>query len=294
MSNLIEIAAGDWFLQLAPTLGGAITALRYRGEDVLRPASPDAVHPLQTSCFPMVPFVGRIAHGRFVFRGRRVTITPNLTGDAHVLHGFAWLEPWRVTDTRPESVTLTWQCQDRDDWPWAHSAEQRFTLDAAGLSIVLTVTNLSNRPMPGGIGLHPYFKAESGTRIRFAARQLWSSDAAILPDAPMAVDTFGDWAGGAKIPTTRDIDNSYEDWDGIADIIGAQQLRLDARGVRDLHLYAPAAADFFCLEPCSHLPDAFNRGDRFDVLDPGASRTIGLSIAWASVNRSAPLKVPGS
>ncbi len=294
MSDRLTITAGDWSLELAPALGGAVTALRHRGYDVLRATAFEAVHPLETSCFAMVPFVGRIADGRFSFRGQSMTLAPNWTGDPHVLHGFAWLEPWQVAETGPASVTLAWQRAAQDDWPWAHRAEQRFTLDPSGLYIVLTLTNLSDRPMPGGIGLHPYFNAEVDTRLRFGARRLWSSDAALLPDTPIAIDMLGDWVRGASIPTMRLIDHSYQDWDGVAEITGARDLRLTSIGARDLHLHAPPAADFFCLEPCSHLPDAFNRGDRFDVIAPGASRTIELSIASTATGRSTPIRAPGS
>src|SRR5215813_9076472 len=65
-------------LVLAPRLGGSIREFKWRGEDVLRPASAGAGDdPFQMACFPMVPFANRVAHGRFDFDGRTVRLLPN-------------------------------------------------------------------------------------------------------------------------------------------------------------------------------------------------------------------------
>ena len=60
-------------LALAPGRGGAIHEFKWRGRDVLRP-TPLGLgdDPLDTSCFPMVPYVNRVAQGRFEFAGRAV------------------------------------------------------------------------------------------------------------------------------------------------------------------------------------------------------------------------------
>ncbi len=282
IAGRLTVTAGDWSLDLAPALGGSIVALRHHGHDILRPTPPGADHVLQTSCFPMLPFAGRIAQGRFSFAGRTVTLAPNLPGDPHCLHGLAWLAPWQVTAATPGRVRLTWQCDGEGAWPWAHEAEQCFALHASGLSIVLAVTNRSDTAMPVGLGFHPYFPASAGTGLCFAAQRVWLADPTLLPDRPAAHDALGDWRHGAPLPTTRLIDNSYEGWSGSAQIAGPCPLVLRARGARDLHLYAPAGAAFFCPEPVTHLPDAFNRGDRFDILTTGQRRAIAMSLTLAA------------
>ena len=58
-------------LTLDPRRGGAIRDFKWRGQDVLRPTPAQAGDdPFDTACFPMVPFVNRVAHGRFNFGGR--------------------------------------------------------------------------------------------------------------------------------------------------------------------------------------------------------------------------------
>ena len=90
-------------LTLAPQLGGAIRAFEWRGRDILRPAAATADDPFEMACFPMVPYVNRIAHGRFEFGGRAVQLERNWTADPHPIHGQAWRRPWsrrRAAPTR--------------------------------------------------------------------------------------------------------------------------------------------------------------------------------------------------
>jgi hypothetical protein len=48
--------------------GGAIRGFSWRGENVLRPTPADAGDdPFDAACFPMVPFVNRVALGRCNF-----------------------------------------------------------------------------------------------------------------------------------------------------------------------------------------------------------------------------------
>ena len=59
-------------------------------------------------------------------------------------------------------------------FPFFYEAEQRFALDAGGLTIAVSVTNRGDRPMPAGIGVHPYFAHRRGLRLELAATGMWS------------------------------------------------------------------------------------------------------------------------
>ena len=62
---------------------------------------------------------------------------------------------------------------EADDWPWAWRAEQRFTLSDHGLRIDLELVNTDRRPMPAGLGLHPYFPGTAATRLRAGTKAVW-------------------------------------------------------------------------------------------------------------------------
>ena len=48
----IALSFADYELDLAPHLGGSVAALRWRGQDVLRPAARGAAHAIDTASFP--------------------------------------------------------------------------------------------------------------------------------------------------------------------------------------------------------------------------------------------------
>ncbi len=59
------------------------------------------------------------------------------------------------------------------------------------------------------------------------------------------------------------LDNCFTGWDRTADIqAGPASLRIEAsEAFRQLQVFTPSWADFFCVEPVSHMPDAVNRPD---------------------------------
>lgn len=277
----VELSAHGWRLVLLPALGGSIGALEHDGRAVLRPAT-DAAHVLETACFPLVPYTNRIADGRFSFDGADYTLPRNFKPDhPHTLHGTAWLRGWEVAETGTDTITLAYTHAGDEHWPWPFRAEQRFTLAPGSLRLDLTMQSAAEQPVPAGVGLHPYFPCDDATRLTFVAGQAWLADQQDLRTYPAPADRFGDWAGGAPVSGDTLIDNSYSGWDAQATIAQADLIvRLTAEGADDCHFYRPPALDFFCLEPVSHLPDAINR-EGMDLLDPGATRTVSMTLTVA-------------
>ena len=46
--------------------------------------------------FPLVPYSGRIDHGRFTFQGREYRVPPNFPPEPHAIHGEGWMQAWTV------------------------------------------------------------------------------------------------------------------------------------------------------------------------------------------------------
>ena len=278
---MVTLAGAGWELDLLPALGGAIGALRFQGTDILRPTAEGTTDPLQSACFPLVPYANRIAGGRFSFGGRDIRLPLNFGDHPNTLHGFGWQRPWEVVEVGTDRARLNHGHDGGDGWPWRYRAEQLFELGEEGLRVTLTLTNAAREPMPAGIGLHPYFAISPATHLRLNAARVWLTDAVQIPSEAVAADHFGDWAGGASISDAGFIDHSYERWDGVATLDrGDRVVRLTAEGARDLHLFHPEGESFCCLEPVSHLPDAFNQpGAVFDLLPPGDSLVLTMRIA---------------
>ncbi|MCW4462082.1 aldose 1-epimerase [Sphingomonas sp. BT-65] len=275
----MKLDAYSWALELLPALGGAIGALRHDGHDVLRPAPRGIADPLAAGCFPLVPYANRIAHGRFAFAGQEHQLPLNFGDHPHSLHGLGWQAAWTIAATGPDRATLAHTHDGGAGWPWAYRAEQRFTLAPERMRVELSLTNAADTPMPAGLGLHPYFPCDAETYLTFTAERVWLADETMLPTESAPAEAFGDWPATAPVAGTTLIDNAYDGWDGAAGIgqrWGGFAMR--GEGARVLHLYRPPAADFFCVEPVSHLPDAINR-DGMDVLAPGATLRLAMTLS---------------
>ncbi len=274
----MRLACGAWELDLRPALGGAIGALRRDGADIFRPTPHDARHPLEAACFPLVPYANRIADGRFSFEGERYVIPRNVADQAHPLHGTGWLQPWTVEQSDERSATLHYRHGADGGWPWAHDAEQRIVLGDEGLHVTLSLTNTGDRAMPFSLGLHPYFTKAGVSRLRFDAERMWLIDDAFLPTKPAPADRLGDWAAGETVERTSLIDNSYEGWSGTATILRDDgDLRLAGTNTSFLHVFTPPGEPYFCVEPVTAMPDAFNRAVPA-VLQPGESHAITMTL----------------
>jgi aldose 1-epimerase len=100
---MLHLESGDWRLALQPELGGTIAALTYQSRDILRPTLAGATNPLETACFPLVPYANRIADGRFLFAGETYALPRNMEGQDHPLHGVGWIRGWDVESSRRPS-----------------------------------------------------------------------------------------------------------------------------------------------------------------------------------------------
>lgn len=276
--TLTELSYAGWSLSLRPDLGGAIATLRHNGTDILRPTPATATDPLETACFPLVPYANRIESGRFSFDGQAHHLPQNHPGQAHPLHGTGWKSAWTVGGQDEHSVTLIHHHTANENWPWHYTAEQHFELSERGLHMALSVENTDTRPMPAGLGFHPYFPAHPDTRLQFEAKSVWLADAEMLPTQPAEAPHFADFSTGAPVLRNTLLDNAYAGWCGSAHIETPNgALELTAENTPFLHVFMPPGADFFCAEPVSTMPNALNRAE-VTTLKPGQSHRITLTL----------------
>ncbi len=265
-------------LTLDPQRGGAIRAFSWRGRDVLRPTPPLAGDdPLDMACFPMVPFANRIAQGRFSFGGRSLQLQRNWSEDAHPLHGAGWRTSWATLEVTASSARLGF-AGGANEWPWAYRCEQRFELLPDGLSIELSVENLSESPMPTVLGLHPYFPHAAHAELQAELPRVWLTDGAALPVQETA--TPPDWCfEPARAITAMPLDNSFSGWNGVATLRWPDRtVTLRAGECRHLHVYAPVGEDFFCIEPQTAAAGALGRSGEATVVAPGKRFAIRVRL----------------
>ena len=276
------LQAGGLRLTFDPEMGGAILSLSHDGEDLLRPTPEGATDVLETACFPLVPYANRIADGRFTFAGRTAALSRNMAGQPHPLHGDGWRGAWQVEEKGSDFVTLTFE-PAATEWPWSYRARQTFRLAGRAATLALEVVNLDDESGAFGLGFHPYFPHSSTARLTTDTTGVWEASGELLPVREVAAEP---WAGGAPVRSDRLLDHCHSGWDGVARIDlgpGLPSLRLVASGELNwLHIYAPPDQDFFCVEPVSHVPNAFNMADPAGqgvwTIGPGRTFTQEISL----------------
>lgn len=272
-SNLfLHSPRSRWRLQLMPERGGAWLGAEARDatgqwQPVLQPCPPAAVaadERLRYANYALVPFSNRIAEGQIRAvhsQAWPTALPPNWPGLAHPIHGVGWLQPWaaHARSSRDLTLRLSWPAQPA--WPWPFQAWQRIRLlGARTLQLDLGLQNTGPRPMPAGLGWHPAFarRSQLALGLRAALAQRTGSDG--LPtgrhDAAPAALAFGRLAAADALTGT---DCAFDGWAGSARLRWPDvTLHLKAEGAlaRRLVIYAPAGADYICLEPVSHLNNA--------------------------------------
>lgn len=246
-------------LVLDPQRGGAIRELSWQGRPLLRP-TPAGLgdDPFDMACFPMVPYVNRVARGCFRYDGHSVRLQRNWSRDPHPLHGQGWKAPWSVAASSQAEATLVFE-GGGNDWPWKYVCEERCQLLANGLLVELTVRNVDRSPMPAMLGLHPYFPDRSRAQLGARLPSVWLTDAQVLPvrETPTPAQWMFD---PAQDIATQALDNCFAGWNGVATLRWPDRtLSIQASGCPYLHVYSPPGRDFFCVEPQSAPPGALER-----------------------------------
>lgn len=276
---------GPLRVELWPDLGGRIASIRWRGDELLRTApsfEQASAEPLFWSGFPMAPWCNRVP-GAWMASAEGEVRLPATWEDGSALHGEAFAQPWSVAG----EGRLRFDGGDLG-FPWRYRVEAAVALEDDLLRYELTLSNRDERPMPAGLGWHPWFAADAGTlelQVPFALA--YEQDAGFLPigephslaedDGAARAWTAPAWGTHALYTAPRE---------------QAVRLRWPLRGVEaeltfgaaadHLLVFALESADAIAIEPQTHAPDGHRRalaGESGGVatLAPGEQ----LSVAYA-------------
>jgi len=296
VASLLELRAGAARLVLGPEVGGAIAAYEWNGRPILRPTPADAIAAgdvRRFSLYPLIPFSNRIAEATLHWAGQSYPLERLLPGEPNAIHGNGWRRAWSVIEAGPTEATLelvhaTAGARARE-WPFAYRAQQRFALAADTLTMTLSIANESDLAFPCGLGWHPFFPRDARTVLGFAAAGIWRTDATLLPQRLERIAPAFDFTTPRPIAATT-MDNCFAGWRPPATIgwpEDALAVSIDAeRACAYLVVFIPPEADYFAVEPVTHMTDAFNRADAGELdtgtrlLAPGGtfSCTMRLSV----------------
>ena len=247
-------------VQVNPDLGAALHRFTFKGIDILRPAGDSETNPLNQSLFVMLPYCSYIKDGHFNYFGISRRVSQNKQDFPDPIHGDGWQEKWQINNQSNDSITLSYIHKKDTGFPFDYSASVTYTLIDNQLQIILSIYNPSSLPMPCGMGLHPYFLHPKEARLSFVSSHIWHHKNDPIFDRPYPTPSQWDFAKERVI--FEDFDTAFGGWNGVAFISYPEQqvkIEINAKDIfHHLILYAPKDANFFCLEPVSNTPDAFN------------------------------------
>lgn len=284
MGMLHELVAGDYRLTVDPARGGSILALRWRAEPLLREAGGSSI--LDAACFPLVPYSNRIAGGRFRWRDAEHVLPPNYpeVDPVNPLHGFGWLVAWQVVALTGQHILMEHRHTPDPGWPFACHTRLEYWLAPDGLTARLSLANLDDRSMPGGLGFHPYFPCNAKTSYLGLHRGEWLSDRSGLPVELRLQDREIDWWRGRPV-AARSVDTVYTQRQGALTIGWPDRdLSVEMRCSDNLSctsVFVPPQAEWFCVEPVTHSTNAVNGIDgaqAMTALMPGDEISATMSL----------------
>lgn len=274
----LHLRRADLQLSVCPALGGAITRFALDGFDLLRPWD-GSEQVRRTGCFVLAPYSNRIVDGCFDFDGSSYQLRRNSPDHALPIHGVAWKRAWQLDEQGADQLRLSLAHDPSEgdsaaDWPFAFHLSQRLQLLDDGLVLELRLHNRDSRPMPAGLGWHPYFPRHAGVELQFAAEAVWLADEQQLPLRQATIAPVWDFRQ-LRVVGEPGLDNNFTGWDGQARLRWPEQrlgLAIEAGpGLEHLTVYTPPVDQgFIAVEPVSHANAALNRGkDELEILAPG-------------------------
>lgn len=262
-------------LEVVPERGGLITRWQVAGQDILYFDAERFADPSKSvrGGIPILfPICGNLPENQYVWAGQTYTLKQ---------HGFARDLPWTVADRAIESsavaLTLTLTSSEHTHRQYPFDFGLQFTYRLRGRELVLeqTFQNTGDRPMPFSTGLHPYFLVQDKAALQFE-----------LP-----ATTYIDHLTQQEGPYAGSFDFQQAEIDLALRPLQAQQAAVlnGNRGTRlqltwndayqALVFWAVQGKDYYCLEPWTALRNAMNTGDRLITLEPGASRTLTVTLS---------------
>ncbi len=284
----MRLSQGTLDLWLVPEWGGSIARFDWVDQNEKVPIFRGFDGPIsdvvQLASFPMVPYCNRIREGTFRFRNRKVTLPRNRANDPSPLHGHGWLNAWEVVSSGANTAELLY-VHAPDEWPWAYEARQRFSLDDGGLTLGLDCTNLSDEPMPCGLGQHPFFFCTPDTILDSDVECVWTVDEKVLPVE--RVPATGRYDMKNRHICGQGLDNGFGGWGGVARIEDPSwpfSIEMRSDDADYFQVYSPPEGGIFVAEPVSHANAALNEpeeawaslGQR--VLEPGETMSVGMRL----------------
>ena len=281
---------------VAVTVGGGLRVYEAAGQPVLDGYAEDAICDGARGQL-LVPWPNRIRDGAYEFEGRHLQLPLTEPEQRNAIHGLARWLPWRVDQRGESSATLGLDLPAQPGYPFQLELSVEYQLNAGGLKVTQTATNVGREPCPYGSGAHPYLSAAPGLvddwELTVPADTALVTDDRQIPVGATPVEAteldFRDPRGIGDIRLDTAFTGLGRDAGGIATVTVSRPGRVLGLWVDGAHQYlmvftgdtlAPERRRRgLAVEPMTCAPDAFRSGAGLRVLAPGETVVAAWGIA---------------
>jgi aldose 1-epimerase len=251
----------------------------------------------------LFPFPNRLRHGRFTFDGREYQLPLNESTCTHAIHGFTPRNPWRVVGAGGEKTHafVTGQFQLSKDlpgsahlWPADFVLTLTYHLRADSLEVDCLIENPDSKPLPFGLGYHPYFAipdvptATADEMILEAATgDVWELGGGVptghrTPAAGEFDFRTARAVGAAVLDALYTRDGNPPVFAALGHPVSVGRLEVSAPAeFRELLLFTPPHRKAVAIEPYTCATNAANMPDAgWRVLPPGESFAAAVKYTW--------------
>ena len=293
-------AVGFNCFSFRPVVGGAPVEALWAAPDF---GTPEA-RPTRSGIPLLFPFAGRLRGSTFAFGDRTYGLKDSLFNAGNAIHGFVLNRPWRVTEQAAARATGEFHASVDEpglleQWPADFRIAVTYEVAGTALRCEVRVDNPDERPLPFGLGTHPYFRVPlgegdaAGCRVTVPAGAYWELADGLPTGRRFPATGERDLTAGLPFGDAQldDVLTDLRAEDGrvrtaIVDPGSGRTLTqtFDA-AFRHCVVFTPPHRQAVCVEPYTAVPDAFaleaagvETGLR--VLAPGESFTGRIEIRF--------------
>jgi aldose 1-epimerase len=235
----------------------------------------------------LFPFPGRLQGGVLRFGGREFSFDYR-DAQGNAIHGLVLDRPWEVVEQMPSRVVGRFQLSRQasaEMWPADFCLTVAYELRGNTLRSELLIENPDDRPLPWGLGTHPYFRLPLGRSgvpdkcVITVPNAGYFELADMLPTGrKLPADAARSLANGRTFAETKlddvltSLTTAAGRWQAtVADPLARRMLTLSCDDLfPHCVVYTPGHRQAICIEPYSCVPGL--------AAEPGAQPGLGLRV----------------
>lgn len=285
--RFFDPATGSGF-SVVPDRGACLTELQFKGIPVLDGyQNTDELDALDWGKSALLaPFPNRLKDGRYRVGEEEFQFPLNDGDRGNALHGFVLDKSFEVFEEREERIALAYSYGGNLPYfPFPFKLRVSYSLPSSTeFEMTMELENTGSRPMPAGMGWHPYFQLGvpvNALHLKLPSVEKIQIDARMIPTGERT--PFQAFQSLEKIDQTPFdtgflLRNSGHESEVILQFENLRLRYWQENLFPFLQVFIPPARQSIALEPMTCNIDAFNNGDGLKMLAPGEvlSGTAGI------------------